>query len=206
MFTNHLTDDQLYQRIIDKEALSAESMHHLNACSYCLSRSNSVLHFIQEIKIARRSQPSTQALQRYTALFRYVEQNSQPSVVAEIWNALRATLLLDSREEAWAGTRSANVASYRLLYTTERADIELLVEPSNRGRRLEGEILTLDQDDQMTPALLQLHNITANTVLHETECNELGRFQFEEVQPDQYQLLITPLHGATIQVDSLSIT
>lgn len=206
MFTHHLTDEQLYQYIIDKEEPSLDASSHLGQCGYCSNRADSIAHIVYEMAIAKLSEPSPQIMQRYATLFQHVQQKTYADVAVALWDALRATLLLDSREEMLAGTRSANVTSYRLLYTTDRADIELLVEPANRGRRLEGEILTLEEKDQLTPALLQLQNATVKAVLHETECNELGRFQFDEVQPDQYQLLITPLRGASIQIDTLNIT
>lgn len=206
MFTNHLTEEQLYQHIIDKHEMSIEESLHLRNCGHCTHRASSVSYFLNEMSLVRRSQPSRQAIQNYNALFAYVKQQRPGHVVADLWEMIKATLLRDSREEALAGLRSANAVSYRLLYTTERADIELLVEPSSQGRRLEGEILTLEQTESLTPALLQLQREADHEILYETECNDSGRFQFDDVQPNQYQLYITPLQGAAIQVETLNIT
>jgi len=161
---------------------------------------------VHDLEIARRSQPSVAARQRYYALFTEVSQASQ-SALAPLWQGLWAQLAWDGRAlAAQAGARRIHNKSYRLLYTTERADVELWIEPTNGHRRLVGDVLALDQPDALAPLLVQLHDATTDRVAHETESDATGRFEFDVVAPARYHLQITPLHGAPLHIDALEIT
>ena len=164
---------------------------------------------VQELEIARRSRPSTQAIDTYHSFFEHVERKSPliSSALSEIIQGLRGQLMMDSRQQtALQGIRNAAATSYRLLYSTDRADIELLVEPDVRMRRIEGEVLALDADDPITPALVQLLRQGDDETIHETTCNEDERFHFADVLPGHYQLTIMPAIGASLEITQLEIT
>lgn len=205
IFTKHLTEEQLYSQLIDGVDLSEEQSTHLHECADCRALHTEITSMLRELWIARRSQPSAKALQTYQQAFSQVQQ--APSIAVQMWQALRAHLLLDSRVEGLAtGIRSANPTRYRLLYTTDQADVELLVEPVRRQRRLEGEILSLSDTEPVAPALVQVYDADAQKTVREAESDERGRFVLDSVEPGRYQLLITSLHGVSLQIDELEIT
>jgi hypothetical protein len=155
-----------------------------------------------EFRIARRSAPSPVALQRYASLFDAVQR--QPTPLQQMWRTLRATLAWDSRQQpALQGVRSGAAASYRLLYTAPSAEIELLVEPSQGGHQLDGEVAA--ENAAATPALVQL--VGGNgALLYETETTDSGRFRLAAVAAGAYTLTVTFAAGDVLTVPALEIT
>jgi len=196
----HLTEDQLYALAFD-DAASADATH-LASCTTCQQTLADLRVFAGELAVARRSQPSAAAMQRYASLFDAVQR--QPNPLQQMWRTLRATLAWDSRQQlALQGVRSGAAASYRLLYTAPSAEIELLVEPSQGGHQLDGEVAA--EDVAATPALVQL--VGGNgALLYETETTDTGRFRLAAVAAGAYTLTVTFAAGDVLTVPALEIT
>ena len=199
----HLTADQLYAIVFDQAAPDTAIADHLALCPACRTELDQLRQMAGDLAVARLSEPSPAALQRYAALFAQVQQRG--SRLGEFWQTLRATLAWDSRQQpATQGVRSGAAAGYRLLYTTPRAEVELMVEPGQHSGVLEGDIIELSAGEGATPALVQLLDDT-KVATHETEAGADGRFRLENVQPGIYRLLITPVTGAAVEIDPLEI-
>jgi hypothetical protein len=121
---------------------------------------------------------------------------------------LRAQLTWDSRQQpALQGLRNTLAPHYRQLYTTEGAEIELMVtDRFSHQRTVEGDIITLVGYDPLAPALVQLSNSANQELTYEVQSDEQGRFHVEQVDPGHYQLTITPTQGALLAIDDLEIT
>lgn len=203
---NHLSDDQLYSLIFDPVRPSSEAAAHLEECPQCRDHLARLYDLRDELVMARHSQPTVQALHNYSQLFSQVQQ--APSRLTRLIQHARATLTWDSRQQpALQGVRNVAATYYRQLYTTARAEIELMVMAHTPQRRaIEGDIIVLGGQEQVTPALLQLQTLDAAQTLYEAISDEQGRFHIADVPPGNYQLLITPVQGTLLEIDRLEIT
>lgn len=200
---DHLTDTQLIGHIFDGFALSASGAAHLVACKLCRTQLQTLKLLECELAIAHQSQPVSESLSAYYQLFCHVQQ--APSRLANLVQTVRAGLAWDSRQlSAWQGVRTATTNIYRQLYTTERAEIELMVATRGHQRDLEGDIIPVDTDKFLTPALIQLQPYAAST-LYETQSDAQGRFCMLKVTPGHYQMGITLLNGLGLTIDGLEI-
>jgi hypothetical protein len=199
---NHLAEEELLSVVFDGAALSTDAARHLAGCPACRQAHAAVQLLAGEFLIARRSAPSPAALQRYASLFDAVQR--QPTPLQQMWRTVRATLAWDSRQQpALQGVRSGVAASYRLLYTAPSAEIELLVEPSQGGHRLDGEVAA--EDAAAMPALVQMAG-GDGALLYETETTDTGRFRLAAVAPGAYTLTVTFAAGDALTVPALEIT
>ena len=199
---DHLAEDELYTMVFDGVALSINAAQHLAGCPVCQQSLAALEVLAGELVIAQRSAPSAAALQRYASLFDAVQR--EPSLLQQVWQTVRAALAWDSRQPpARQGVRSSATASYRLLYTAAETDIELLVEPGQRGHRIEGDVVL--GDGATVPALVQLVAADGGAQ-HETETDAYGRFQLGDVAPGAYNLLLTLTTGQSLEVTELEIT
>jgi hypothetical protein len=198
----HLTEDELYMLAFDGAAVVTGAAAHLAGCNACRQALADLGVLAGELTIARRSQPSASAMQHYASLFAAIQR--QPSRLQQAWQVVRAALAWDSRQQpALAGVRSAAAAGYRLLYTAPAAEIELLVEPSQGQRRIDGEVAL--EDGASAPALVQL--LAADGApQQETATDAFGRFHLGAVAPGAYTLLVTPAAGPALAVDGLELT
>lgn len=200
----HLSEEILYAYVFDRASLAAEAQIHLSGCEQCLANLSKLTQLTTELTVAKRSQPTAQTLQNYYALFGHVQQ--QPSLLARSVQWLQAQLSWDSRQQpALQGIRSGTSSTYRLLYSSDAADIEFLVEPRNGSRRIEGEIIPI-ADALGLPALLQLVSSRSAEVIGEIECDEQGRFRIEAVKPGEYELSVMPRQGSALQIARLELT
>jgi hypothetical protein len=139
---------------------------------------------------------------RYASL--YDEVQKKPSALSAFMQTLRAALSWDSRQQlALQGVRSGAVAAYRQLYTSSSAEIELMIEPAQQRYAIHGEIMGTD-DANLGSALIQLLD-RGDTLVHEVEANDAGQFRMASVGAGAYRLLITPVDGPVIEVESLEI-
>lgn len=205
---NHLTEEQLYEAIFAQRTLADEAQRHLTACQECRHEWASLGRLAQELSIAVRSQPTVQQLERYRQLGEQIQR--QPSSWEQLVSRFQQmTLILDNRQRVgMQGLRSGSLQSYRLLYSANAADVELLVEAQGPVRRIEGEILPLQPTVLRTPVLLELmalpnDNLQADLVVESTL---QGRFQFENVPLGYYNLTITPIEGPNLQIEEIEIT
>jgi hypothetical protein len=122
-----------------------------------------------------------------------------------LWRRLTALLAWDSRQQpALQGVRSAGASNaFRLLYATEQAEVEILVEPEGHLFRTQGEIVTLD-DLAMTPALIQWFD-AGGTIRYETESDPSGLFSLRNIVPGTYRLSIVSAASDIIEIEALEI-
>ena len=200
----HLNDNLLTDHLLDSVPLSAVDAVHLEHCAACRARLAEFSLLTQEMEFARRSQPSPAALARYAALFSHVQQ--RPSRLHRAIQWLQARLIVDTRSDlALQGVRSAATASYRLLYDTPAAEIDLLVEGSGATRRLHGEVVSTEDSSATLPALIQLVASQTQQAI-ESETGEQGRFTLTNIAPGHYSLLVTPAGGDAFCIDGLEIS
>jgi len=200
---NHLTDTQLIAHVFDRFALTASDAAHLMACALCRTQLQTLKHLGCALAIARQSQPALKSLFTYYQLFRPGPQ--APSHLTNGLQTVRAGLAWDSRQlPAWQGVRAAIVRNYRQLYTTTCVEIELMIATHGHQRDLEGDIIPVDMDELLPPALIQLrpHATSPN---HETQSDAQGRFRVLRVAPGHYQMGIMLRNGLALTIDGLEI-
>ncbi|MBV7337282.1 hypothetical protein KFU94_55440 [Chloroflexi bacterium TSY] len=231
---SELTIDRLFEYVFDDVALTADEQSLLARDHALRGELAQIRGLASELAIARASLPRTEIIERYTDLFQHVTHSvkeTEPPVhesidlvgrvrrgMSNLLSSLQAQLTLDSRQGlALAGVRSTAASSYRLLYTTPEADIELLVDTSGNGRRLTGELLPLQENAiSILPALLHLSSIDDSdnassdslndTLVTQTTTDANGRFRLTGIKPGNYSLVLTPPEGDLIEIEPLEIT
>lgn len=212
----HLSQEQLYQSVLDQQALSPDQRAHLKSCTECQSEVQAIAALVQELRLARSSTPSRQVVERYAEIFRE-HGPKQRNRLEKAWNWVTATLIADSRAHPLpTATRSVRADSYRLLYDSPQADVELYIERTGQSRRLQGDVMLLSTDDESVEdvgakpvqgeLLVQLQNENTLEVLFETVTNAEGRFQIEGVPPGQYRILVTGESDDLLEINELSLT
>jgi hypothetical protein len=163
-----------------------------------------VRRFLQELAVAERSQISKSSLARYHQCFDAVRQDVQPAA-ATPW--LRPELHWDGRRQpTLQGVRNLLGQGYRLLYSADQAEVEMMVAPQGANFLIDGEILAQETQHLWTPALVQLQSATPASLLYETESTGPGRFRLESVAAGAYTLSITPPMGALVEIEGLEIS
>lgn len=202
---NHLTEERIYQHIFAADALNAQEIEHLAGCEECQSSLQSLTSLNRELIVAAQSTPRPQTLNSYYQLFEQIQTN--PSILVRSVQWIKAQLQWDSRQQpALQGVRGTGSPSYRILYSSEVADVELLVEARNGNRWIDGEIIPLTEGDLQFPALLQFSNQSDNQVVAEVESDLNGRFRVESLTPGNYSFSLMPRQGAHLQFETLGLT
>lgn len=202
---NHLNEERIAQHIFDAVVLNASEAEHVASCAECQMKVQSISALGRELAVARFSQPQQKSLDTYYQLFDQVQTN--PSFLSRSVQWIKAQLQWDSRQQpALQGVRGAGSPSYRLLYSSDIADVELMVEARNGNRWVDGEIIPLAENTIQFPALLQFSNQLVNQVVYEVESDQNGRFRVESLTPGNYSLSLLPSQGAHLQIESLGLT
>ena len=205
----HLPPHLLYNHAFDAAPLASETEQHIAACAACRDALADLQTLAHELSVLRVSQPSAAALDRYYAAQANIQQ--QPSRLVAAWRSLTAILAWDSRmQPALQGVRSgAGNTGYRLLYATEQAEVELLIEPDGRVFRTQGEIIASGEsgtgETSLTPALVQWIDPQGD-VRYETESDASGLFSLRNIAPGTYRLSIVSAASDTIEIEALEIT
>lgn len=199
--TAHIPSERLYALVLDQEAEAAEAAH-LSICAICRQQVEELKQLLFDLEIARLSQPTPIALDRYQAMFSSVQ--TQSSSLQRFVQKLRARLTWDSRTQpVLQGVRNAAAHTYRQLYVATDAEIELMVEHMGEMRRVEGDLIDIGQDDAPAAALVELLDANGD-IAHMVETNN-GLFHLENVAPGTYTIVITRPNGATIEVPALEV-
>lgn len=202
---NHLSEEQIYQYIFNNTNLEQVEVNHLAACDQCQQQVQQLQILYQELSIAQHSQPTQSTLSAYYQLFDQVQR--EPSILGRGLAWLRAQLQWDSRQQpALQGVRGASSPTYRLLYSSDVADIDLLVEARNGSRWIEGEIVPLEASELQLPALLQVSNLLNSDSIYEVESDTNGRFRIESILPGTYSFALVPRQGTNLQIEQLKLT
>lgn len=207
----HLSEDQLYAAAFDSTdadfGVNAEFIDHLAQCPDCHRQFTSLQRLAQSFSVARRSQPSSAQIERYQQMASLLPPKS--STLSEWVAQIRATLLQDSRQRlALQGVRSGGQQAYRLLYTADHVDIELLVDALGSSRHIEGEVLPVDEKEMQSPLLVELHATHPGQAeqVWTTESTLQGRFRLDGVVLGAYDVVITPTVGPSLRIEGIQIT
>ncbi len=200
--TAHLTLDELYSLVLDDASPSAATAH-LATCVACRAEADGLRQLASDLTIAQASSPSADALSRYRSLFSHVQQ--QPSLLRRMAAQMRAVLAWDSRQQvALQGVRSGAATAYRQLYTADDVEVELMVERSGRGRRVEGDLIADEMGGRNEVALVELI-AAGDRALYTTETDTHGLFRFDSVTPGTYRMVVTRAESAAIEIEALEI-
>jgi hypothetical protein len=208
----HFAEDRIYELLFDRQRLTDAEVEHLNKCESCRHELTIVKQMATTIAIERRSRPSQAQIERYAQLYEQLERHTPAHSTPQRpgWmQLLQMTLALDSRHSpALAGLRSGGMRNYRLLYSTDAADVELLVEPAGDARRIEGEVLSLDEEQLTPPVLVEFTPAERHEERPQwtVESSNQGRFQFNAIALGNYDLVITPYSGPFLQIKGIEIT
>lgn len=159
----------------------------------------------QLLASARGTEPTPAALARLHQIFDPAAARalSVESGQGSFW---RAVLGWDSRlQPSTLGVRQADLDSYRLLYSSEQGDIELMIEPQDERRALDGEIVLPDSESADAAALITLQPQPQGPVF-ETRSNRVGRFSLDGIRPGPYTLLALLIDGRRLEIETLEIT
>lgn len=200
----HLNEEFFYAWVFDGSVPSAAERNHLDNCTACQGQLTAVQKLASELHIARASEPAAAALARYSQFYAQVQQ--APSLSQRLTEFIIAQLQWDGRRQpAWQGVRNTQVASYRLLYATTEAEIELLVAPHEGHFQIEGEVVPLSEPTTFLPARCALQDSTSTEIIGTAACQPNGRFHLEHVPTGQYRLSFVPAMGPTIVIDKLEL-
>ena len=200
----HLSPEQLDAWTWEGEPLPTYAAAHLAECIDCQQRLGALRQLADDLTIARRSQPSEAALDRYTALFDQGQHGT--SALNAIAGWVRAILRWDSRQvPALAGVRSAGTRSYRIIYSTPAADVELWVVPQASFCSLEGDCILGNTKRGESGPLVQLYSLEDDSIVLETEATGDGRFRFARVPAGNYDLWITDAVGPSVVLEKITL-
>ncbi|MBX3015909.1 MAG: hypothetical protein KF832_30595 [Caldilineaceae bacterium] len=199
----HILEDTFYQWVFADGVPSAQEQAHLHQCPSCHAYLLGLHQMAQEFQIARASEPSTAALTRYYHFFEEIAQF--PSLVQRLGTWLTAQLQWDGRHQpAWQGVRNAQRVSYRLLYVTDEAEIELLIAPQEGQCQIEGEVIALRD---RVPGQCEIYALPAMSPLATTPCDPDGRFRLGTFPVGHYQLHIRfDQDDLTLVIDDLELS
>jgi hypothetical protein len=199
----HLSAEQCEDYVWKSAPLSPEDAAHLISCVECRQEVAVQRMLAGELAIAQQSQPSPEALDRYQRLF--AQARSKPSNLERLVTWVRATLAWDGRQSlALQDIRNNARHSYRVLFTSAEADVELLITPQPTSFSVDGEFLAVNTS-MADAALVQLVPSTGLLTGYETEAAAGGHFRMDHVQPGLYTLWIEPQNRQGIKIEGLEL-
>ncbi len=212
---NHLTDEKLHELAFSASALAASERDHLAGCTACQAQLAELQLLSRELQVAKWSQPSQAAKERYAALFDEAQVSAKPQSALSSWlntfaDTVRASVMWNGRDRLVAqGIRNASSASYRMLYSTGQAEIELLIEPVAGHFKVEGELLPMQTDGAILPVLLELYRSRGSAIdstpIFSGESDDDGRFHIPPMPAGEYSLCLVPPEGMTMLIDALEL-
>ncbi|HRW07439.1 MAG TPA: hypothetical protein P5121_20190 [Caldilineaceae bacterium] len=211
----HLAEDLLQTVALGELVLSTAERAHLDQCVSCRQRWAAIELLQEELAVARLSAPSATAHERYLALFREADVNATDPLttfagyLGHLADAVVAAVMWNGRERlALQGVRNMATTSYRMLYSTEQAEIELLIEPAAGNFSIEGEVLPLGKE-VLFPVLVEVHERHTNTAYYtprfSTESDDDGRFHIPPMPAGAYALYLAPTSGTALMIDPLEL-
>jgi hypothetical protein len=199
----HITQEQLYIHVFDQAPLSGDEEAHLVDCQPCQQQLAELRQLQSDFALARQSQPTSNALSRYEALFDQVPKSSGLRGAIE---RLAARLVWDSRQQPALGVRTPVQRAYRLFYATDQVELDVMITPRANVIDLEGELIPSDVDEVRLPLLIIFENTADPNLVYRSESSLTGRFHVEGVTPGQYHLWISPPTGRMFALEGLMLT
>lgn len=198
----HIVDDRIYDLALPAGTATAQESAHLDACDQCRTALAEMTELLADLRLHMAATPDPATLDRYYALADEIVP--APSLAARMWEAVSALLAWDSRTQLVGTVRSAAAADYRLLYTTEHADIEMMVSHTGNTRRIEGEYIP--RNPAVSPAaMIELEGASVSSGLVATSRPD-GRFRLDAVVPGDYRITVVPVAGQLHVIDQLEIS
>jgi hypothetical protein len=199
----HLSDQQLLD-LAGGQAPSSSQTSHLDVCGQCRRSLAQFTTLLGDLQVDRLSTPDAATLARYYALAGEIQ--TQPSGLSGLLDRLVAVLSWDGRAQlGLAGQRGAAASAYRLLYSTPRAEIELMIEQAGVHRDVEGDLIPL-ADAPVAPALIQLDRAGDGTPVLEVETTAGGRFHLRDLPAGHYRLNVYGQDGSHLVVEALDLS
>lgn len=181
----HLSDDSIYSLTFENRALGTEESVHFATCAECQARASASVDLARTLHVARLSEPNVEQRARLYALASEVQTSG---LAQRITSWVRAILAMDTRVQSAASGIRGMETTYRLLYSTQSLDVELMVDPTNGARTIQGALLPIAQHEEGGATLVQLTG--GSNARIETESTPDGRFQFLDVSPGRYDMWI----------------
>lgn len=204
----HIHEDRLLVLAFANASTAASEATHLARCTDCRARLQEYALLERELLVAKLSEPSAAAQQRYAAMFEHARVNATGIVerLAQFADAVKASVMWNGHARLAAdGVRSASTTSYRMLYGTEQAEIELLVEPVGGHFKIEGELLPLQGPEAALPVWLELYQADGH-VSFSGESDGEGRFHIPAMAPGEYALYLVPPVGSPMLIEALELS
>lgn len=215
----HLQERRMIEEVWDGAPLNEVERAHLSLCADCQQQRASLELLRDEFQVARHCRVSPQAENNLFAIFSQARQNAAQDTETEkplhhflgvLSGWFNALPMWDSRQQGGTlGIRNASMAGYRLLYGANQTGVELMVEPHNGLLRVVGELIVDEEGEQAGTnglALVELMASGNSRSTHETESDDKGRFQLEQVPPGRYSLIITPRFSQMVVIEGLELT
>ncbi|MEZ4674739.1 MAG: hypothetical protein R2932_10915 [Caldilineaceae bacterium] len=208
----HLTESQLFAVAFDGETLTAGQSRHLASCADCRTAMAVWQTLDRELAVARLSNVSDNALARYQTIFETAKVNATgvnaTGVVqwfGQFTDAIKASVMWNGHARlTMQVVRNGSAVGYRMLYGTELAEIELMIEPVGEQFKIEGEVLPLQTADSLLPVWLELHKRNG-PLRFSGESDSHGRFHIPAMDSGAYTLYMIPAEGAAMLVDTVEL-
>lgn len=179
IFSPHISFTELAD-IADKQSQpAAETLEHLSTCSHCAKELQTLQQAIGLMRIDDVESAPASLIKSARDMFRGSGANREPSRLARVL----AALTFDSLTAKPAfGLRSGATSGRQLVYSTEKADIDLRVSPQSGEWEIAGQILDSSQRGTVN---LESENFSATADL-----NELAEFGFQSVPSGIYTMFV----------------
>lgn len=175
-FSRHISFTELADLADGRTMSSAEALEHLSVCSTCATQ----LETLRQTITLMRSDADAPAHLIVEAKGLFRRQREQASLLSRVI----ATLTFDSFTSAPAfGLRSGASTGRQLIYSTDRADIDVRVAQESEGWAVAGQILGSNCGG--ADVKLESENFSTSA-----EVSELCEFSFRPVPDGAYKLVV----------------
>lgn len=179
-----------YETLLDyiENRLSAEERskvdeHLAETCQQCNQHLNLMKKVLNTVSGDNTVAPPNHVLKQAVDKIKKQQKDAKPKLL----NRLVASLSFDNRSQlSLAATRGASRAR-QMLFTTERADIDLQIKPGNKDYELLGQVLDSQHSGGFISAFVSLQNKDGKQKA--TETDSLGQFAFHGISSGTYDLV-----------------
>jgi hypothetical protein len=163
---------------------TAVEQHLVQPCQQCykdIARLSAILNVLAQ---DRTSTPPEAVLRRAMAAFRRRPPASPQPGLRKL-----AILLFDNRLQPSPAAARGVVRTRKLLFGTEKVDVDLQITSEEGNHKLNGQVLGPDQPGGQSPAFVSLSS-QAGKLDRAAETDRHGRFAFRQVLSGVYELVI----------------
>ncbi len=194
IFSPHISFTELADLADEKLSASAQTLEHLAACSRCANELKGLQQTIGFMKSDDVEDAPANLVKYAKNIFTGRSANREPSRLARVL----ASLTFDSLTSKPAfGLRSGASAGRQLVYSTEKADIDLRVSPQSGEWEIAGQILGSSQSRGRV-------NLKSESFSASADLNDLSEFGFQSVPSGIYTMFVH-LPELEIEIASLQL-